>query len=374
MSAMSHVRCVRGLARLAIVAGLLATPGRAHGHDLERTQVTISFEADGSFVVDVANDPNWLLLRLEPFAGPAAPRTLTAAERDARLRQLAPVFMDRFVLFVDGREVRPQSAEYLTPRVQRPSDTLPPLATYRAHGRMPPGVQTLRWFYGIVIDPYPMTVRRADGLSITEWIGGQHWSRSIDLRGQFETPSPRTMFVQYFNLGYTHILPKGLDHILFVLGLFLLSAKFRPIWVQVTAFTVAHSITLGLTMYGIVSLPSGIVEPLIALSITYVAIENLATTTLKPWRLALVFSFGLLHGMGFAGVLKELGLPRSQFLTALLSFNLGVEAGQMTVIVMAAAGLAWCHHREWYRRRVVMPASTIIAGVGLYWTISRAIG
>ncbi len=115
---------------------------------------------------------------------------------------------------------------------------------------------------------------------------------------------------QYLSLGYTHILPKGLDHILFVLGLFLLSPRLRPMLLQVTAFTIAHSITLGLSIYGIVSLPSRIVEPLIALSIAYVAIENLVTRELKPWRLALVFMFGLLHGMGFAGVLRELGLPR----------------------------------------------------------------
>jgi len=119
------------------------------------------------------------------------------------------------------------------------------------------------------------------------------------------------------------------DHILFVLGIFLLSTAWRPILLQVTTFTIAHSITLGLTMYGIVSLPSSIVEPLIALSITYVAVENLWTTELKPWRLALVFMFGLLHGMGFAGVLRGLGLPRSEFLTALLTFNLGVEGGQL---------------------------------------------
>ena len=94
-----------------------------------------------------------------------------------------------------------------------------------------------------------------------------------------------------------------------MLGLFLLSMRLRPILVQVTTFTIAHSITLALTMYGIVSLPSRIVEPLIALSIAYVAIENLVTNQLKPWRLALVFAFGLLHGMGFAGVLSDLGLP-----------------------------------------------------------------
>ena len=121
---------------------------------------------------------------------------------------------------------------------------------------------------------------------------------------------------------------------------------------QVTAFTIAHSITLGLSIYGIVSLPSRIVEPLIALSIAYVAIENLVTRELKPWRLALVFMFGLLHGLGFAGVLRELGLPRDEFLTALLTFNLGVEGGQLTVIALAM--LAACAVHE---KRLVSPTS-----------------
>jgi hypothetical protein len=176
---------------------------------------------------------------------------------------------------------------------------------------------------------------------------------------------------QYLTLGYTHILPKGLDHILFVLGIFLLSPRLKTMLLQVTAFTVAHSITLGLTMYGIVSLSPRIVEPLIALSIAYVAIENLVTTELKPWRLALVFSFGLLHGMGFAGVLKGLGLPREEFLTALLTFNLGVEGGQLTVIAAAALCVFWFRRRAWYRTMVVVPASLAIAVVGIYWTFTR---
>ncbi len=162
---------------------------------------------------------------------------------------------------------------------------------------------------------------------------------------------------QYLWLGYTHILPKGLDHILFVLGIFLLSPRLKPMLLQVTAFTIAHSITLGLSIYGILSLPSRIVEPLIALSIAYVAIENLVTRELKPWRLALVFMFGLLHGLGFAGVLRELGLPRDEFLTALLTFNLGVEGGQLTVIAVAMLAACAVHEKGWYRQRVVIPAS-----------------
>jgi hypothetical protein len=345
----------------------------AAAHDLERTQVVLTFAADGSFVLDIANDPAWLLLRLESFAGGRVPAGLTPEARDARLRELARVFVDRIVLFVDGHEIRPRSAEYQPPRAGLPSDALPPLATFRLAGRMPAHATALRWLYGLVIDPYPLTIRRADGATHIEWINGSDWSGTIDLSRQFRRATRVEVFREYVGLGYTHILPKGLDHILFVLGLFLLSVKLRPILMQVTTFTVAHSITLALTMYGIVSLPARIVEPLIALSIAYVAIENLVTNELKPWRLALVFGFGLLHGMGFAGVLADLGLPRGDFLTALLSFNVGVEAGQLSVIAFAAAIFAWYRHREWYHRLVVRPASIAIAVVGVYWTVTRVV-
>jgi len=141
---------------------------------------------------------------------------------------------------------------------------------------------------------------------------------------------------------------------------------------QVSAFTVAHSITLGLSIYGVISVAPALVEPLIALSIAYVAIENLFMSDLKPWRVALVFAFGLLHGMGFAGALKELGLPRSEFMTALVTFNLGVEAGQLTVIGAAFLVVGWyCGRQVWYRRFVVVPASALIACVAAYWTLQR---
>ncbi len=100
--------------------------------------------------------------------------------------------------------------------------------------------------------------------------------------------------------------------------------------------------------------------------------ENVITSKLTVWRPFVVFGFGLLHGMGFAGVLRELGLPESQFLTALLSFNIGVEFGQLTVILSAflAVGM-WGRGKDWYRPRVVIPASLAIAVVGLFWTVQR---
>jgi hypothetical protein len=176
-----------------VIVGMF-TAAPASAHDLERTKVTLTFARDGSFVLDVANDPDWLLLRLEPFADTAGLKTRTTT-RDARLASLGRVFIDRVVLFVDGHEVRPTSAEYM-----------PPLATYRLRGRMPAGARTLRWYYGLVIDPYPLTIRRVDDRSITEWIGGDAWSRSLDVSGQFQTPRDTgvlVLVVALFLIGLT---------------------------------------------------------------------------------------------------------------------------------------------------------------------------
>ncbi len=176
----------------------------------------------------------------------------------------------------------------------------------------------------------------------------------------------------YLNLGYHHILPEGVDHILFVVGLCLLSTNVKTILWQATAFTVAHSITLGLSMKGLIVAPSAIVEPIISLSIMFVAIENLLVSELKAWRILIVFLFGLIHGMGFASSLNEIGLPRNAFLTSILSFNVGVELGQITVIIAVFATIIyWFGNKPWYRQRVVYPLSITIAIIAGYWTIQR---
>ncbi|MGQ0830001.1 MAG: HupE/UreJ family protein [Bacteroidota bacterium] len=176
----------------------------------------------------------------------------------------------------------------------------------------------------------------------------------------------------YLKLGFTHIIPLGLDHILFVLSLFFLNPKLKTVIWQATAFTVAHSITLGLAMYGLISPPAYIVEPIIALSIMFVAIENIISDKLKPSRILIVFAFGLIHGLGFANVLTDLGLPENRFLISLLTFNLGVELGQVAVILLAWLLIGkWFHEKAWYRKRIVIPTSVLIAVIAMYWTMER---
>lgn len=166
-------------------------------------------------MLDITNDPNWLLLRLESFTGRQVPARATETARDSRLRELGPVLIDRVVLWVDGHEIRPQSAEYIPPTSAVGSDTRARPATFRLRGRMPSDARTLRWMYGSVADPYPLIMRRADGRTHAEVIDGSNWSGTIDLSGQFKS----TRFA-------------GVDHIVLLVGFFALTVwlRARGVW------------------------------------------------------------------------------------------------------------------------------------------------
>jgi hypothetical protein len=187
--------------------------------------------------------------------------------------------------------------------------------------------------------------------------------------------SPATDVVwYYFKLGVGHILPLGIDHILFVISLCLLSTRVKTILWQATAFTVAHSVTLALSMKNILFVPGAIVEPVIALSIVFVAVENILIRELKKWRIGIVFLFGLVHGLGFASALNEIGLPRNKFYTSILSFNAGVEIGQIIVILTVfTLVILPLGRKEGYRKFIVNPTSGTIALLAAYWVVKRSL-
>jgi hydrogenase/urease accessory protein HupE len=350
----------------AAAAVLLLCPRSASGHELGTIRTFVTFSR-GTYSIDVIVDREHLPPGFAAAPAPSSPRirNLRPAEAPAVARILTEVLRNSRVAF-DGRPAVPE-AEWADPD---PGASQPVL---RLTGAIPGGARSFTWSNGLRLGTYLLTIStEGDPHPVREWIEGGETSRPFVLASRVVPPTRGAVVLQYLGLGYTHILPKGTDHILFVLGIFLLSRRLKPILLQVTSFTVAHTITLALTIYGIVSLRPAIVEPLIALSIVYVAVENVFTSELSPWRVALVFGFGLIHGMGFAGVLSELGLPRSEFLTALLSFNAGVELGQLTVILAAflLVGLPF-RHKPWYRRRVVIPLSIAIGAVGLYWAVQR---
>ena len=185
-------------------------------------------------------------------------------------------------------------------------------------------------------------------------------------------------FGLYITIGIGHILPDGADHILFVLAVFLASVRLQALVWQISAFTVAHTATLALAASGVITPSSAVVEPLIAFTIAFVAIENLVFREMTNWRPVVVFGFGLVHGLGFAGFFGELGLPPGQFWSALIGFNLGVEIGQLSVIVTAAIlgallrrWLADPEGRRHYRRFVALPGSLAISLIGLWWGVTR---
>ena len=358
------------LATCALLALLLPAPSAAH--DVENTHVLVVFEAHDAYRVDVLNDADWLWLQLHPAA--TAADLPEVGVRNRQLAELAPAFATGMTLVFDGTPVTPDRVTYVPPPTFDRSGAwgLAEPGLIRLTGTVPPGAGRFQFSYHRIVDEFPLTVAPAAGAPLTRWLQAGQLGPAVDIADL--VPLTRLQVaVQYLGLGFTHILPKGLDHILFVLGLFLLSTKFRPLLLQVTAFTAAHTITLALTIYGVFALAPSIVEPLIALSIAYVAVENVVTAELKPWRVVLVFAFGLLHGMGFAGVLADLGLPRGEFVTALLTFNVGVEAGQLAVIAAAFAAVIAFRDRAWYRGRVVVPLSLGIAAVGLFWTVQRVL-
>ncbi len=362
-------RCAARLLLCLVALVLLARP--AAGHEIENTHVLISFGSADEYRIDVLNDADWLWIQFHPGADELPPVDV----RDARLDELAPQFAAAITLLFDGNAATPPTVTYLPPleRDRTAPMGLAEPGLMRVSGTVPGGARTFRFGYDLVIDEYPLTVTPAVGAPVTRWLLAAQVSEAFEI-GALQPLTRWQVATQYLGLGFTHILPRGLDHILFVLGLFLLSTRLKPLLLQVTAFTAAHTLTLALTIYGVFALPPSLVEPLIALSIAYVAVENLITSDLQPSRVVLVFAFGLLHGMGFAGVLTDLGLPRSEFITALVTFNVGVEAGQLAVIVAAFTAVVCIRNRPWYRPRVVVPASVAIAGVGLFWTVQRVAG
>lgn len=382
-----------------MAAFVLLSPLPCAAHEMGSGRVEASFFADGTYRVDVRIDPEATLRRLELAAGDELSEVdlFSASRQDesrfesllmARRDQLEEAMSIRF----DGAAVVPRlellgletsepapvesppsapGAEELLRRLSAQSGVE---AVLRLSGEIPGGARSFTWRYSLPAAPYALILREdRHERVVTQWLEGETLSEPFELDGA--APGRLEVARQYLVLGFTHIVPKGLDHILFVLGIFLLCTRLRPLLAQVTAFTIAHTLSLGLSTYGVVSLPSSVVEPLIALSIVYVAVENVLTPDLSRWRVVVVFAFGLLHGLGFAGVLGELGLPRSAFLTALAAFNVGVELGQLAVIGIAFLLVAsWARDRPWYRPRIVIPASLAIAAVGLFWTLQRVLG
>lgn len=184
-------------------------------------------------------------------------------------------------------------------------------------------------------------------------------------------PNPLTDLPAYLILGFKHILPKGLDHLLFVLGIFLAARTRRSLIAQISLFTLAHTFTLALATYRVIEPPIQIVEIAIATSILWIGLENIWFRKQGALRYVLIAAFGLLHGMGFASALNGLELSPNNFLISLLSFNLGVELGQLTFIAILFLLLGCARGKSNYQQHIVLPSSLFISAVSAYWIIER---
>ena len=374
------VRFRSGLFRAAMLATAVWLLGgdRAFAHPLSFTEVTLTLRATGAFEADLIYDLDALALGVPIDTDDAelvgALEGLSPEEFATRLSRLRRLFARRVRIRFDGDPV-PFSVSFPDHGTPRATEAEIPTVlglTARLAGTAPEGAATVGFFASRAFGEVHLTIRDpARGIEARSVLEPGARSDPLDLTAPTAPPRAAEVARDYLRLGFIHIVPEGLDHILFVLGLFLLSARLRPLVWQVTAFTVAHAVTLSLAALGIVALSPRLVEPLIALSIVYVAVENVLTDRMTRWRPPVVFGFGLLHGLGFAGVLGELGLPEQERLLALISFNAGIELGQLAVIAGAALACGWFRSAPWYRARLVVPASAGIALAGLVWAVER---
>ncbi len=296
-------------------------------------------------------------------------RAMDPAALQAELDRFWPTMAGNIIIDVDGTRVVAELTGVSIPEIG--DFELARTSTLTLTADLPGGDAPVR--FGWIPEYGELVVRQVGGGedAYAAFLSGGDLSEPLP-REAIATEDAGAVFLRYIAVGFEHIVPLGLDHILFVLGLFFFSLHVRPIISQVTAFTIAHTITLALASLGIVSVPASAVEPLIALSIVYVGVENVLGFGSLRSRTALVFAFGLLHGLGFASVLGDVGIDPTRFVTALIGFNVGVEFGQLAVILSAflLVGI-WFGKRDWYRARIAVPASVIIALIGAWWSFER---
>jgi hypothetical protein len=383
--------------RLAAILVLILLVPHAAAHEIGVLNVEITAHPGGRVETLISSDVDHLTA--SPSLGLRAPANPDRAALELLGAQLGAKLRPASALIADGESHsigRAIDVRAVLPGDLGPGEPSSARIILVFAGSVPHSAATLSWSTTLDgVGQYLFRARIDDAEPcLSQWLKPGQSSDKILLRAVEQpsgsaasslVPSTRSIaappaapslihtVVEYTRLGFTHIIPDGLDHILFVLGLFLASSRVRPLLAQITAFTVAHSVSLALAMTGVVHLSASIVEPAIAASIVFVAVDNLVTPSVGWRRIGVVFLFGLIHGLGFAGVLGELGLPRGQFISGLAAFNVGVEAGQLAVIALAFAVVGIWRSRAWYRARAVVPGSIAIACVGIWWTLQRTL-
>lgn len=361
---------------------MLAPPASAHLLNMTKAEVRVapSGEIAVHLQIDLTRAAGGSLAYYEISHAPSP---------DPRLAPMVERLENAVAIQADSKRVPLHVVSVQLPKQSREEFLNPlswPMTEIELAGALPAGVAVTS-LQGVLSafpfeEPIALTFNAtAEERTMTRWLVAGQTSPLFTLQAASITPPAEhdpehdsehdiASLARYLVFGFTHILPKGLDHVLFVIGLYLGARKLRTLLILVTSFTLAHSITLGLATIGVIRLPPSVVEPLIAASIAWIAVENFFVGGAR-YRPLIVFAFGLLHGMGFASALKELQLPKQDFLWSLLSFNVGIELGQLSVVALAMA-LTWSFRaKPWYRQRIVLPLSCVIATIALAWTIQR---
>ena len=337
----------------------LARPASAHPVPFSYLDVQVQKSAlEVSLVVhifDLAHD-----LQIAPAERLLEPGVVT--EREGAIRSLVT---PRLQLDADGR---PLTLEWSAPEILRDRQSL------RLHLRYavaaPPGtvaVHTVMFPY----DPKHQTfVNMYEGETLTsQMILDAGHPRLEYFAGTRQ--GVLAVVNKFIPAGIHHILI-GPDHLLFLVGLLLLGGTVRQLLLVVTSFTVAHSITLSLAALNIVTPPARLIEPAIALSIVYVGADNILAKGGRDVRVWIAFTFGFIHGFGFANVLREMDLPGRALGWSLFSFNFGVEIGQLLVVVLVASTLAALRSRsEWAGRHLAFAGSVVVIAAGAFWFVQR---
>ena len=367
----------------------------AQAHTMTLTEVTVTFTTPGTVEVKIGLDLTQILGSPERYyAFVSEPE----AAQGQDVRNMLPTVLSGLQLLVGTTPLKLDLRQFSTATANKTlilDSQMSTLTTFRFAASLPDSHEPLKLFVpiGAPIDypvVYTLSIPAAQ-VSVTRWLeDGAHesdpydWSAKVARNGINATavPAPQSIVASeslpwnrqaalYLRLGFRHIVPEGADHILFVLGLFFLGVTWRKLLSQTTVFTLAHATTLFLSSYGIFYLPSRYVEPAIALSIAWIGVENVFKPRLGISRLAVVFGFGLIHGLGFASSLSDIPFPKHDFLFALFGFNFGVDLGQLFVIAVAFLSVGWFRNEPWFRQRIANPASLIIAVIGLLWAIQR---
>ena len=381
---MTYSRLIRPVGvlftRLALALWLVLFAQSALAHTFELGDAQLSIEGD-SYRIAVSAD---LIEAFERHLGLNGTdrflveqvRGLDLGTIESALSEIRAAISEETLIRFDGVTADLRAMSFPSPRDVRAVLDQPPDSTeYRlvfvGYGDVPQGASAV----SVQLSPLLGDMRLEVTVPSATLLQAGRTSQTLSLQGAQETTLSTAVaeFLYFTWQGIIHIVPYGLDHILFVLCLFLFAQTVRDLIWQVTAFTVAHSVTLTLGWLGWVDLPTVFFEPLIALSIVYAAVENILRDKPAGARFTLIFFFGLLHGFGFASVLGEISPSGGQWLPRLIGFNVGVEIGQLVVIAAAFLAVGLWRKESWYRPRIVVPVSFVIALVGAFWTVERAL-